>query len=219
MKVMARLAHLMGFVAAVAVLTGLLLIVLSAWSGDAPPPPEAGPDEPLAVASLVPTAAPTAVPTPEPTPASTAPVVHLAIPRVGIDANVVTLGVDPDGTMQAPNGPKDVAWYNFSARPGYLGNTVFSGHVDYANYGAAVFWRLRDLREGDEIVVTLADDVSLAYRVVSLTAYDEATAPIQEIVGPTETESITLITCTGTFNRSIREYDKRLVVRGERVPI
>jgi LPXTG-site transpeptidase (sortase) family protein len=167
--------------------------------------------------SVTPTPVPTLEPTPEPTPASTAPVARIQIADISLDAPVVTLGVDPDGTMQIPKGPKEVAWYTFSARPGYKGNVVMAGHVDYVNYGPAVFWSLRQLKEGEEIVVTLADGSTFNYRIVSVTAYDEATAPVQEIVGPTTNESITLITCTGTFSRASHDYDKRLVVRGERV--
>jgi LPXTG-site transpeptidase (sortase) family protein len=151
-------------------------------------------------------------------PVSTAPIIRIKAPRIGMDANVIELGIDPDGTMQAPSNPRDVAWYTFSSRPGFTGNVVLSGHVDYANYGPAVFWRLRDLREGDEVRVMLEDGLEFAYRVVSSISYDADKAPVAEIVGPTESEVITLITCTGTFNRGSRDYDKRLVVRGERLP-
>jgi sortase (surface protein transpeptidase) len=42
---------------------------------------------------------------------------------------------------------------------------------------------------------------------------------VQEIVGPTPNETITLITCTGVFDRNVLEYDKRLVVKAERSPL
>jgi len=160
---------------------------------------------------------PAATATPEPQ-ANTSPFVKLAVPRVGIDAPIVVRGVKPDGAMQDPPGPKTVAWYNFSGRPGARGNIVMAGHVDYVNYGPAVFWRLRDLKEGDEILVYLEDGSVYRYQVVSLTYYNADDAPIAEIVGPTPYEAITLITCGGNFDRSVREYDKRLIVRGARVP-
>jgi LPXTG-site transpeptidase (sortase) family protein len=129
----------------------------------------------------------------------------------------MVLGVDGNGTMQSPTNPVDVAWYRFSARPGQVGNMVMAGHVDYANYGPAVFWFLQDLVPGDEIRVTTETGAVYSYRVTSLATYPEATAPVAEIVGPTDTEMLTLITCAGTFNRSSRAYDRRLVVRAERV--
>jgi hypothetical protein len=48
--------------------------------------------------------------------------------------------------MPSPDNAWDVAWYDFSARPGAGSNAVFSGHVDYHDVGPAVFWNLRDLR-------------------------------------------------------------------------
>ena len=65
-----------------------------------------------------------------------------------VDAPLVTLGVDDNGVMQSTSNAYDVAWYDFSARPGAGGNAVFSGHVDYHDVGAAVFWNLRELERG-----------------------------------------------------------------------
>ena len=124
--------------------------------------------------------------------------------------------IGPDGVMQPPNGPEDVAWYDFSARPGSGGNAVFSAHVDYHDYGPAVFARLKDLKKGDAVEVRLADGSVYDYQVVLSVTYPAATAPIQEIVGATSSEMITLITCTGTFDAATRQYSHRLVVRADR---
>ncbi|HXH21386.1 MAG TPA: class F sortase [Dehalococcoidia bacterium] len=176
-----------------------------------------GPDAQGDFAVLEPTPLPP-TPAPQPTPEpSRAPIVRLQIPRIGVDAPIVVLGVDAQGVMQDPKGPEEVAWYDFSAHPGWEGNAVFAGHVDYRNYGPAVFWKLRQLNLGDEIKVVLADGTTYSYRVVSSTQYVADQAPVQEIVGPTERQSVTLITCGGTFNTRTREYDQRLVVRAERV--
>ncbi|MGE0058755.1 MAG: class F sortase [Dehalococcoidia bacterium] len=159
-------------------------------------------------------------PAPAPTEAPPkAPVVRIEVPGLEIDAPVVSLGVLPDGVMESPHTPTEVGWYRFSAQPGSVGNAVFAGHVDYANYGPAVFFRLRELKFGDVIRVQLEDGSSFVYSVVSSHVYDAENAPVQEIVGPTDNETITLITCTGVFDRNVLEYDKRLVVRAERNPV
>lgn len=168
-------------------------------------------------ASPSPPSQPTQVP-PDPTPApSAAAVERIIIPKIGVDAPIVVLGVDPNGVMEAPNGPVEVAWYHFSSRPGWGGNAVFAGHVDYRPNIQAVFWHLRNLSAGDEITVRLDDGTTYTYRVISAATYLADDAPVQEIVGPTENEVVTLITCGGTFNPQTREYDKRLIVRAERV--
>jgi LPXTG-site transpeptidase (sortase) family protein len=153
----------------------------------------------------------------QPQPISTAPIVRVAVPRVGINAPVEVLTLDGRGAMQDPKTPNAVAWYDFSARPGQLGNVVLAGHVDYEKYGPAVFWRLRDLKPGDKVEVGLADGTTFNYEVESLNYYDAATAPVKEITGPTQYEAITLITCGGSFDRRNLSYNQRLVVRATRV--
>ena len=161
--------------------------------------------------------------TPQPTPTvprpppSEAPVTRIAIPRFGVDAPIVVRGVDAQGVMETPDGPKDVAWYDFSARPGFGSNAVFSGHVDYINYGAAVFWNLKDLEMNDIIEVRLEDGTVYEYVVVAKDQVNAATAPIQEIVGSTPQEVVTLITCGGAFDASVGQYDERVIVRAVRI--
>jgi len=156
-------------------------------------------------------------PTPVLTPVSNAPLDRLVIPKIGVDAPVVTVGVDGQGIMQSPRTAFEVGWYDFTARPGTGGNAVFSGHVDFASVGAAVFWDLRELGPGDLVEVRLADGTAYQYLVVSSTSYTGDNAPIADIVGPTGKDTVTIITCTGTFNREVHQYSHRLVVRAERI--
>jgi LPXTG-site transpeptidase (sortase) family protein len=164
---------------------------------------------------------PTAGPTPTPTgkfpPGSNAPVTRLIIERAEIDAPVVVKSVDAAGVMQAPDNAFDTAWYDFSAHPGFGGNAVFAGHVDYIHVGKAVFWNIKDLEQGDLVQVRLQDGTVYKYAVVSKRQYNAAEAPVVEIVGPTPNETVTLITCGGTFNSATHQYDKRLVIRAERI--
>ncbi|MCI0890805.1 MAG: class F sortase [Chloroflexi bacterium] len=160
-------------------------------------------------------------PTAAPPPPSDAPIASLSIPRFAVDAAIVVLGVDNAGVMETPDGPLNVAWYDFSARPGLTpdagsGNAVFSGHVDYFDYGPAVFWHLKDLERDDVIEVRLTDGTIYRYGVSERRTVDARTAPIGEIVGSTLEEVITLITCGGIFREG--EYDQRVIVRATRIP-
>jgi LPXTG-site transpeptidase (sortase) family protein len=208
------------------VVAGGLLVAFSVWGlwSSAPPAPQ--PSDGSVASTLTgftiaraatPTAEPTAQPAVEPTPLPPAPdVSRIVAPSVEIDAIVTVLGVDANGAMQSPTAPDIVAMYDFSPKPGEGGNTVFAGHVDYAGYGPAVFWRLRELKANDEIQVVRVDGTTVSYRVVSLHSYPFADAPVDEIVGPTDEESLTLITCNGVFDRGTRQYSERLVVRAVR---
>ena len=148
---------------------------------------------------------------------SSAPLAHLSIPRFEVDAPVVVLGIDADGAMETPEGPWEVAWYDFTARPGAGSNAVFSGHVDAlytGSPGEAVFWNLKDLEQGDLIEVNLDDGTMYRYAVVSRWSVDGDTSEVGPIIGGTEKDVITLITCGGNLGTT---YDQRLIVRAERL--
>lgn len=159
-----------------------------------------------------------AVPIARPTPETfDAPVARLVIGRIGVDAPVEVLGVDRTGTMESPDGPDVVAWYGFTAKPGQGGNAVFSGHVDYIRHGPAVFWDLRKLEPGDAIEVRLADGTRLEYAVTASRLYPLDQVPMGDVLAPTSTESVTIITCGGTFGGG--QYSHRLVLRAARTEV
>lgn len=152
-----------------------------------------------------------------PSPSEDAQLVRLMIPTAKVNAPLQIKGVNARNEMENPDGKDNVAWYNFTAKPGFGSNAVFSGHVDWFTGEQGVFWYLRDLKGGEEIALKLSDGTELKYRVVQTDLYDSATAPVAEIVGPTPKDMVTLITCEGTFSRTVQEYDKRRVVRAERI--
>jgi sortase A len=151
------------------------------------------------------------------------PVVHgamperLVVPSIGVDAPVVVVGLDEEGGMVSPDGPDPVGWYTFSPTPGQPGNTVVSGHRDWRTGVTGVFWRLGELVPGDRLSVVLADGNEVTYEVILSVLVGPDDMTIEEIVGQTQEEIITLITCEGVFDPESREYDKRRVVWANRV--
>jgi LPXTG-site transpeptidase (sortase) family protein len=139
-------------------------------------------------------------------------------------AKIIVMGIDPKtNIMQSPNNKDDVAYYDFTTHPGNgcsapnkCANTVMSGHVDWYTKQTGVFWNLKDLKNGDEIDIKLADGVTYKYKVAANTVYKDEDAPIQEILGDTPQESVTLITCAGDFDPKSQEYNNRRVVRAVR---
>jgi LPXTG-site transpeptidase (sortase) family protein len=152
-----------------------------------------------------------------PFPTSDAPLTRLVIPAIEIDQPTVPGTVDrATNTMVSPDGPWGIAYYDYSARPGH-GNAVFAGHVDYIHVGAAVFWRLRDLRPGDAIVLRLSDGLELRYEVTLNRVYDAEDGPWNELLGADAApDAVTLVTCDGRFSRATGEYSERRVVRAVR---
>ena len=142
--------------------------------------------------------------------------IAIRIPSIQVDAEIERRPI-VNGQMTDPSGPFVVAWYGATGRLGEPnGNVVLAGHVDYAGVGPAVFARVGELAEGDEIEVLGESVKSFRFTVVWSELYDEVTAPVDDIIGPTDEQSVTLITCGGTFDAAAQRYDQRLIVRGER---
>ena len=144
---------------------------------------------------------PTATPIPT-QPPSSAPIARMIIEKIGLDAPVITMGLDEEHVPRVPDNPNDVVWYDFSSPPGWGSNAVFSGHVDWTVNGAAVagvFWGLRNLAVGDIIKVRLADNTEYQYTVSANVALPFDDPKALEAMGATPTEMLTIITCGGTW--------------------
>lgn len=140
---------------------------------------------------------------------------RIRIPDIQVDAEVVEMGIATGGALDSPEGPMLVAWYGFTGHPGGGGNAVMSGHVDYHDFGPAVFWELRELLPGHRIEVSLEDGTVVAYEVRSTQHYPVARVPMRDVLATTAEESLTIITCSGTFANG--GYSHRLVLRAVRV--
>jgi sortase (surface protein transpeptidase) len=141
--------------------------------------------------------------------------VAIRIPRIQVDTIVERRPI-VDGVMTDPTGPWVVSWYGATGRLGMPGNVVMAGHVDFVGVGPAVFARVGELVQGDRIEVTGEDVRLYRYEVDWLRLYEAATAPVDQIIGPTADETITLITCGGEFIPERQEYVDRLILRARR---
>ncbi len=80
--------------------------------------------------------------------------------------------------------------------------------------GKAVFWDLRKLVSGDQIIVVGDDGVERAFIVTGSEAYTRADVPLDRVFGPTSDAHLNLITCdsSSAFDRTRGEYAGNLVV-------
>ena len=139
----------------------------------------------------------------------------IRIPAIDVDAPIevrTTVGVQ----MQDPTGADVVAWYDDSAKLAAPGNAVLAGHLDWQGE-SAVFARLDELERGDLILMMDQEGAVYRYRVVGKRVYDAASGPWVRLTGPTERQSLTLITCAPPWDPNIGHYANRLVVRAVRV--
>lgn len=138
--------------------------------------------------------------------------VNIRIPALGQEASIVPAGVEPNGDMEVPENVTDVAWYKYGSAPGEPGSAVLAAHVDLAGQGPGVFFELGTLDPGSVIYIDFDDGTTASYRAEARSVYDKEALPTEAIFRRQGPPVLTLITCGGDFNRSIRSYDSNVVV-------
>lgn len=135
--------------------------------------------------------------------------VRVRVPAVGIDGPVVDMTVDSAGVLQPPANFRDIGW--FGVKPGEVGPSVLAGHVDSRN-GPAVFFRLREVRVGNQVVVDRMDGSSVSFTVVSVIRVAKTAFPTAQVYSPVPVTTVRLVTCGGAFDHSGRSYRDNIIV-------
>jgi sortase (surface protein transpeptidase) len=137
--------------------------------------------------------------------------VRIEIPSIGVASALDRLGRAPDGTIQEPRRWQVAGWYAPGTRPGDPGSAVVLGHVD-SKGGPAVFFRLRELRRGDQVQVTRADGSVVRFVVQRTAQYPKRRFPTDEVYYPTLTPALRLVTCGGSFDATAGHYRSNIIV-------
>jgi LPXTG-site transpeptidase (sortase) family protein len=141
--------------------------------------------------------------------------VRVEIPRIGVSSKLIKLGKKANGTVNAdpPALPWDVAgWYTGSPRPGDRGSAVIMGHVDSRETGPAVFYHLRELRPGDQVLVKRDDGSVVRFAVDRTAQFPKDNFPTDEVYFPTLQSQLVLITCGGSFDNIAGHYRSNIIV-------
>ncbi len=133
------------------------------------------------------------------------------IGSIGVDAEVVELGLTPDGGLDVPADFDQTGWYSAGPEPGEPGAAVIVGHVDDWQ-GPAVFFRLGELTPGDGIEVHHADGTTTSFVVEAVETHDKDEFPSERVYVETDEALLRLITCGGAFDASARSYESNVVV-------
>src|SRR5579859_1497964 len=137
--------------------------------------------------------------------------VALTIPLIGVQTNLIYLGLTSVGSLQVPSTAYVAGWYTGSPRPGAIGSAIIVGHVD-SYRGTGIFFRLRTLRRGDKIYVRRADGTLVEFRVTSVQTYLKNHFPTEDVFGPVPDAELRLITCGGAFDFATKHYVSNIVV-------
>ncbi len=152
-----------------------------------------------AAAPAVPTpAAPTPTSTPSPVPLL--PPTQLIIPELDVGWPVVLADARHMPRFKA------VGWLFGSAAPGQTGNLVLFGHQG-GKYGTLM--RLHEIHR-DQIVTVRSDAGDHHYQVREIY---ETTPDDVAVLAPTDTPTLTLITCSGPWDVINQTNERRLIVK------
>ncbi len=149
-----------------------------------------------------------------PAPRSSVVPERIDIPALRLKAPLMKLGLSGTGDVELPpfDKPKTAGWYKGSSVPGDAGASVIIGHVD-TKTAPAVFYRLRDLREGAVVKVLRSDGKTAEYRVDSVERVPKDDFPAQRVYAE---DGLRLITCGGSFDWARHEYRDNIIVYASR---
>jgi LPXTG-site transpeptidase (sortase) family protein len=139
--------------------------------------------------------------------------IHLNIPKIGVDAEIDSVGVTADGAVGAPKGPTNVTWFNLGPRPGDNGSAVITGHYgQWKNGDGSVFDDLSELNPGDKIYIEDEKGATLPFVVRELHKYDRDEYVSEAFSSDDGKAHLNLITCEGIWIKTQRTYSGRLIV-------
>ncbi|MET7284356.1 class F sortase [Streptomyces sp. NPDC005573] len=137
------------------------------------------------------------------------------IPELGVQAPVVSRGLDSRGGIDPPpfDQPGVVGWYGAGATPGAAGTALLVGHVD-TRTRPAVFYKLSTLTPGETVRVVRADAKVATFTIDDVEVlpndrFDAGRAYGTRVPGRAE---LRLITCGGAFDRVSGSYTANVVV-------
>jgi len=134
----------------------------------------------------------------------------ISIEGIGVaGAPVIDVGVEENGDMEIPDADS-VGWYRFNPTPGEPGSAVLAAHISY-NGDPGVFRYLDDVEIGERVVVTFDDGTTSEFEIIELAQYDKQELPDDRVFAKDGDPVLTLITCGGDFNRSLRSYEDNVV--------
>jgi hypothetical protein len=143
--------------------------------------------------------------------------VRVRLPSVGINAQVLPVGIDVDrGVLGTPNDIRRAGWWKDGRSPGATsGAVLIAGHVDSATEGAGPFFSLHKARAGDLIHLQAAGGRTFTYRVASVRSHHKDALP-PSIFSSKGAPRLVLVTCGGPFDDTTGHYRDNIVVTAVR---
>jgi hypothetical protein len=143
--------------------------------------------------------------------------VRVEIPEIGVDSELMPLGLTADGSLEVPPGAFPAGWFTGAPTPGEIGPAVIAGHIDWVT-GPGVFADLASMQVGGQVRVTRTDGTVAVFRVAEVAQYPKDAFPTELVYGDLDHAGLRLISCGGAFNRGTGHYEDNVVVYADLVP-
>ena len=182
---------------------------VAAVSPPSPAPAPAVAPPSASVASL-PVRSPAVQPDLQPRIASSAPLeasrpIRVDVAAVGVTAPIGPLGLNRDGTLEVPSNFARAGWYTGRPTPGEAGPAIIVAHRS-SRRGPGAFWKLPEVKPGQQIVVTRADRRRVLFAVDRVEQHRKDAFPTAAVYGPTPETALRLITCGGPFEPALGDH-------------
>lgn len=137
----------------------------------------------------------------------------LLIPKLGVDARILSVGLNYFGALETPTNVFDTAWYNQSAMPGQSGAMLIDGHISsWTAHG--VFYGLNSLLPGDILEVVGGNGELFKYSVIKIQIYPADNvdmAAAMNSINPS-LPGLNLISCSGDVIAGTNDFNERIIV-------
>ncbi len=144
--------------------------------------------------------------------------VRIRIPAIGVDVKIEHVGLNQDGSLGAPAGPKTAGWFFAGPIPGKAGSAIIAGHSGWSRGVKAAFDELYRLRPGERIYLEDQKGITITFVVKSSGRYGEKSSTSEVFNSSDGLPHLNLITCGGTWNAESKSYSDRVVVFSDFYP-
>ncbi|MBX4201440.1 class F sortase [Candidatus Saccharibacteria bacterium] len=138
---------------------------------------------------------------------------YLDISFLKIHSRMQGTTITENDTPSSPINRYDTAWDNSSSKPGEQGAMVVgSSATGCINPG--VFYNLKKIELGSDIVIIRGDGTSYSYKVTKAQTYDKNQVNRDLLLAPAVSgrPGLNIVTCAGQQNEQTGDFNKRLVV-------
>ncbi len=138
---------------------------------------------------------------------------YLIIPKLGVDASILPVGINVNGSLGTPDNVFNTAWYDKSSQPGQKGAMLIDGHISsWTTHG--VFYGLNTLSPGDIIDVQGGNGAIFTYKVAKTQIYNSNNVNMGAALLPIDPTKpgLNLISCTGQVISGTSTFNERIIV-------